>query len=330
MRLAFIGGCGHHYLAAALGDPVTAGNIERPVAMAGDGVDEAAARRFAAGLGDFQWFDDAERMFDSFAPDTVSVGAVYGHNSRFVAAALRRGIKVVSDKPIAASWEALREIQSLATHGTLLTELPFRAQLEFRAAREAVRQGLIGDVVLATAQKSYRFGVRPDWYSRREDYGGTLLWVASHGIDAIAFVSGRRLLTAFGHQGNVSRPQFGTMEDHTVSIFELEGGGTGVVHADYLRPKSAATHGDDRVRIAGSLGVVEVRDDRCRLMTMDQSERDITDSVTVRAVHQELLAALRDETNEFYSTTASLELASTLLRARDAADSGRVVTIGEK
>jgi predicted dehydrogenase len=320
MRLAFIGGCGHHYLAAALSDPATAGEIERPVAMAGDGIDEAAARRFAAGLGQVTWFDDAEQMLDVFAPDTVSIGAVYGHNGRFVAAALGRGIRVVSDKPIAASWEALGQIQSLAKHAPLLTELPFRSQPEFRAARQAVRQGLIGDVVLATAQKSYRFGVRPDWYSRREDYGGTLLWVASHGIDAIGFVSGRRLLKTFGRQGNVSRPQFGSMEDHTISVFELEGGGSGVVHADYLRPTSAPTHGDDRLRVAGSLGVVEVHDDRCRLMTMDQPERDITDSVAVRPVHQELLAALSDENNEFYNTSASLELAGILLHARDAAD----------
>jgi predicted dehydrogenase len=325
MRLGFIGGCGHHYLAAALSDPITAAAIERPVAVAGDGVDQPAARRLAERFDNVIWFDDAEKMLDDFAPDAVSIGAVYAHNGRFVAAALRRGIAVVSDKPIAATWEDLRLIESLSSKKTLLTEFNFRSQPEFRAARQAVQQGVIGTVILATAQKSYRFGTRPDWYSRREDYGGTLLWVASHGIDAIRFTTGRRVVRTFGRQGNLSRPQYGSMEEYTVSILDLEGGGNGVVHADFLRPQAAPTHGDDRLRVAGSAGVLEIRDGRCRLITADQPERDITDSVTVRPVHQELLAALQDQANEYFNTAASLELARTLLHCRDAADLGKFV-----
>ncbi len=248
---------------------------------------------------------------------------MYARNGEFVVAALERDIPVVSDKPIAADWETLHRIQAL-TQGTgrvLLTEFDFRARREFRAMRAAVADGQIGEVVLATAQKSYKFGQRPAWYADRALYGGTLLWVASHGIDAIRFVSGQALRCVAGRQGNVSRPDCGTMEDHVVSVFALEGGGTGVVHADFLQAAGAARHGNDRLRLAGTRGVLEVRADRCLLTTQDGPETDITESVPARPVHQALLAALLGEDATLYSTEASLETAGLLLQARDIADS---------
>ena len=320
MRLAFLGGHGHHYLRAALSDPGL--TIERPVPVAGDGVDDEKAKAFGASLGDFRWFDDARDMLDAVRPEVVSVGAVYALNGEWAAAALERGLAVVSDKPVAASWEALARLQTLTadTRRLLLTEFPFRAQPEFRAARAAVADGLIGEVVLATAQKSYRFGTRPTWYDDRALYGGTLLWIASHGIDLLRFTTGQRLRPLFGRQGNLSQTDYPTMEDHVVCVFALEGGGSGLVHADFLRPLSAKTHGDDRLRLAGSRGLVEVRDGRCLLTTHSQPETDITDTVPSVPVHQALLAALASGGDDYYSTAASLEIAELLLQARDVTD----------
>ncbi len=320
MRLAFIGGHGHHYLRSTLTDPNL--TVERPVAIAGDGVDEAKARAFGASLGDVRWFADARDMLDTAQPDVVSVGAVYARNSEWTAAALERDIAVVSDKPIATSWEALARLRAL-TEGTprlLLTEFPFRARPEFRAARTAVADGLIGEVVLATAQKSYKFGTRPPWYDDRALYGGTLLWIASHGIDVLRFTTGQAMQCLFGRQGNISQPGYPTMEDHVLCGFGLEGGGSGLVHADFLRPASAQTHGDDRLRLAGSRGLVEVRAGRCRLTTHGQPETDITDTAPSVPVYQALLAALAGGGDEYYSTAASLEMAELLLQARDVTD----------
>ena len=320
MRLAFIGGYGHHYLRHLLHET----GLHFAVAAASDGYDAPAAQSLAAKIGAPAWFDSPAQLFDEFRPEVVSLGAVYGHNGEVAALALERGITVVSDKPVAASWEQWGRLRELCQDNArvLLTEFPFRAQPEFQAARAAVAEGVIGEVVLATAQKSYRFGAsRPSWYNRREDYGGTMLWVASHGIDAIRFCTAQPFTRVIGVQGNLARPDYGTMEDHCVALFELKNGGSAVVHADYLRPDGAASHGDDRLRIAGSRGVIEVRDGRCRLLAGDEPERDITESVTVRPVHHELMAALTGESTEFYSTAASLETAAILLRSRDAADS---------
>lgn len=329
LKLAFIGGWGHHYLRAAVGDAACGIGA---VAVCGDGHDDAAARRLAGQLPAAAWFDAPQAMLDTFAPDVVSVGAVYGHNADMIALAVQRGIPVVSDKPVAATWAQLDRLESLLRDPArvLITEFDFRSRPCFRAARQAVLDGRIGAPVLAVAQKSYRFGSRPPWYADREAYGGTMLWIAGHGIDAIRFVTDRRMLRVHGQGGNLSRSGLGRFEDHVAAMFELEGGGCGIVHADFLRPAAAATHGDDRLRVAGTTGLLEVRDDRCMLTAADEPACDITDRVTVGPPHRELLAAARQGGSDWYSTAASLELAAVMLAARDAADQRRPIVIEKR
>jgi predicted dehydrogenase len=267
-------------------------------------------------------YDDPIQMLEHYKPDVVGVGAIYGHTGDFVSAAIERGVtKIVSDKPIAATWEKLEQLRKLTRENnvTLLTEFDFHSRAEFRAAREIVRSGQVGDPVLITAQKSYRFNTRPQWYADRSLYTGTMLWVASHAIDAIRFVTERTVVRVIGRQGNISQPSYGSMEDHCMAMLELAGGGSAIVHADFLRPAKAPTHGDDRFRLAGIKGVVEVRDRKCIFIGSD-GEKDMTDSVRPQPMHLELLEALEGKSRDLYSTQASLDTAALLLHARDAAD----------
>lgn len=320
MRIGFIGGYGHHYLRGALTDP--AFSFDRPIAFAPSDPKDDRAQAVAKPLGEVRFFETAVALLVQYKPEIVSIGGIYARNGDVVIAALERDVAVVSDKPIAATRAQLDRIRDLTRGNSrvVLTEFDFRSRPSFRAAWQAVRDGKIGTPALATAQKSYRFGQRPQWYADRELYSGTMLWVASHGIDAIRFVTGKKVVAAVGRQGNVSRPQFKTMEEYVTALFELEGGATGIVHADYYRPEKAASHGDDRLRVAGSKGVVEVRAGRCYLVTADDPEVDITESVQTRPMHAELLAAVRGDTCDFFSTAASIELAEVMLTAREAAD----------
>jgi predicted dehydrogenase len=318
MRIAFIGGSGHFYLKGALKDPDLKVDA---VAVASDGHDEPAARKLHASLPGAEWFDTVDALLDRFRPTIVNTGAAYAHNGPINIQLLHRGLPVVSDKPVAATWDDLATLRTLIDkHAVLITEFPFRSLPPFRAARRAVRDGALGDVALATAQKSYRFGAaRAAWYANRADYGSTLLWIASHGIDAIRFATGKKFTGVTARHHNVSQQsRYPGMEDYAVAVFDLDGGATGLVHADYLRPAAAPTHGDDRLRIAGSKGVVEVRDDKCILITHDKAPQEITEPA--RPVHRELLDAALNAKTDTYSTAESLLIAEWCLHARDAAD----------
>jgi predicted dehydrogenase len=327
MLIGFIGGCGHHYLREL---------VERKVATAvvcGDGHDDPAAKALAERLSGAHYYDTAEAMLNVARPQVISVGAVYGYNGDFVAAALEHNLPVVCDKPIAASTQQLNRIRMLCIPGRhLVTEFDARVRREFRAARKAVVDGLLGTVVLAVSQKSYRWGTRPAWYAERVSYGSTLLWVASHGIDFIRFVTGRKFTTVTARQANTIRPDFRApgsphgAEDYAVCMFDVDGGGAAVAHVDYLRPDAAGTHGDDRLRVAGSKGVLEIRDGRCMLTTSDHAAQDITETVPAMDLAGELLAAVQGGSTDLFSTAESLQMAEILLKSREAADT--LTTIG--
>jgi len=321
MKLAFIGGNGHHYLRGALDDAAVDTHAEVPVA--GDGHDNAGAKKKLERFPGAKWFDDPVAMLEEAKPDVVNIGAVYGYNGEWVAACLRRDIAVVSDKPIAATRKQLQTIRELceAKPGrVVVTEFDFRSRKTFRAARQAVLDGHVGEVALATAQKSYRFGSRPAWYAEREKYGGTILWIASHGIDAVRFCTDLRITSAYGRQGNITRPDYGEMEDYTTNLFGLENGGAGIVHADFLRPAKAPTHGDDRIRIAGGKGLVEVVGEQCLLCTHDAEQVDLAPDTQVQPIYVEMLEAITSGGSDLYGTAHSLELAEVMLTAREAAD----------
>lgn len=328
MRVLFVGGHGHFYLQRAV-----AAKLAQPVGWAGDGLDlpaaqQRAAKAFSPAL---PFFDDYRRAIDQLKPDVLNIGSIYAHNGPIALEALGRGLKVVCDKPIAATWEMLAAIEAKCAPNSgavLLTEFDLRSRRAFVAAQQAVAEGRIGQSVLATAQKSYRWGTRAEFYKRREDYGGTLLWIASHGIDAVWFVTGCDLLAVSGHQANVSRPEYGSAEDHVALCYRIAGGGSALVHADFLRPAGAPTHGDDRIRVAGSRGLVEVRDDRAVLMSGEAPPVDITEDCPKCDVGVHLVEALNGEVSR-YSTVASLQMARWLLQSRDAADRQAWISLGD-
>lgn len=326
MRLAFIGGHGHFALRRCIED--AACDVQQPVAVAGDGYDDESARYLSSQLPGAVWYEDPRRMLDEYKPDVVNVGPIYGYTGQIAAMVLERGIPVVADKPVAATWEQLARLRDVTarTGAPLITELTMRSQRAFRAARHAVQSGAIGKVVMVTATKTYRFGQRPAWYGRRDAFGGLMLWVASHGIDLVQFCSDRKLGRVIGTSGNLSRPDYPEMEDHCIALFEFDGGGSAVVRADYLRPKGAPTHGDDRLRMGGTHGMIEIMNECCYLMD-ENHPRDITKDVHPQPAHLELLAAARGESNEIYSTQHSLEMAAVFLHARDAADTRQWMNI---
>jgi len=331
LRVGMVGARGHHNLAAGFGQTNLGIAL---VGVASDGCDDAArewVRSAPFCRPDTPYFDDFTEMFDAVKPDVVSVGAQPARNAPAIIAALERGIHVVSDKPIADSDDELDRIRALATshpRTRLLTEFEMRAQAIWRAAHDAVHAGQIGEPILVHAQKSYKFGAeRPDYYKTRKGFPGTLIFVGSHMVDMAYWVTGLRYAAVQGLQGNVSRREYGACEDHAVALFRMANSGAAVVHADYLRPSCAPTHGDDRLRVAGSKGVVEVVGDRCTLVTEESAPTDLC--VAPRdplAGARELVRALRGE-SDLFTTDDSVYIAQVLLTMRRAVEEGRTIAL---
>jgi len=128
--------------------------------------------------------------------------------------------------------------------------------------KKLVDEGVIGEVAQIGGSKSYKIGsgrgdLRAPWFFHRSTFGGTIPWIGIQMIDLMRFTSGRELRQVCGFQAHVGFPELGEMDNVTASLFKLDNGGLASLRMDYLRPTKAPTHGDDRLRLAGTKGIAE-------------------------------------------------------------------------
>jgi predicted dehydrogenase len=202
---------------------------------------------------------------DLLATERLDLAAVCnndGERAAAIMACIDKGLNVIAEKPLGLSRAEFTEIEAAAAKAKVKVGalLPMRFDPPYLAMKRIVESGEIGEIAQIDAQKSYQLGPRPAWQKRKELYGSTILWIGIHMIDLMLWTSGRRFTEAASLQSTVGIPDYGDMENVTASIFRLDNKGTATLRMDYLRPMTAPGHGDDRLRLAGSKGIVEYQE----------------------------------------------------------------------
>jgi predicted dehydrogenase len=204
-------------------------------------------------------YTDARRMLDSEKLDVVAVCNTDGERAGAVIECAQRKLNVIAEKPLATTREDLNRVKKSVQEsniklGTLLT---MRYSSPYRALKEIAASGALGEVIQISSQKSYKLGQRPAWFKKQDSYGSTILWIGIHMIDLMRFTSGRKYTQASSFMGRVGFPDLGDMETTSTTSFHLDNGGTATLHMDYCMPETAPSHGDDRLRLAGTKGIAE-------------------------------------------------------------------------
>jgi predicted dehydrogenase len=255
VRLALIGAQGH--IGEVTGRLKDAADVEF-VAVADP--DAKAAARVARGpLAGARQYTDYRQLLDREKLDMVAVCGPNGTRAEIVLACVQRKLHIVAEKPLAIERADFDKIRAAVERNRVRLSmlLPMRFSPSYRALKQVVDSGAVGEVAQISAQKSYKLGEREEWMRHRNTFGGSIPYIAIHMVDLMRFTSGREIVEAASFQHRVGHPEMGDMENTTATIFRLDNGGTAALHMDYLRPETAATHGDDRLRLAGTRGVVE-------------------------------------------------------------------------
>jgi predicted dehydrogenase len=130
----------------------------------------------------------------------------------------------------------------------------------------------------------------------RSSYGGSIPYIGVHMVDLMRWLSGREFVEAVSLQAHIGYPEYGQMENTTGTLFRLDNGGVGVLHMDYLRPLTASTHGDDRLRLAGTGGVVEYQEaSGVTVLTGKQKARAITELPKARSLFLDFLDSVYNQ-----------------------------------
>ena len=168
MRLAIVGTgqISHRYLKQA-----ATSKRARFVATCARSLDSAKGRAVEYGID--RWFDDYTAMYDAVAPDAVVVATPTAVHAAPTIAALERGIHVLCEKPMAATFEDCRAMVNAAQRGgAVFLSMPYDATAPFMAALEHLNEATLGVFTGAEAQLLLPGASRDNWYYDRKIAGG--------------------------------------------------------------------------------------------------------------------------------------------------------------
>lgn len=252
MKIAIVGGSGHYrYVLAELPKHTLLGIAPGVI---GEDLGKLKLALESRQL-DAPVFDDWKKLVKD--ADVVVVNTRPDKNAIVSAYCLERNILVFSEKPLAVTMEQLEQLGKAAekSKARISAMLGIRCSGWYRTIKGAVQD--IGPIRLIQAQKSYKLGVRPDFYKNKATFGGIIPWVSIHALDWILDLTGARVTAISADTNSDYNSNNGDLEMTAMCQLQLEGGILASVSADFFRPAGAPTHDDDRIRIVGTRGVLE-------------------------------------------------------------------------
>ena len=250
---------------------IGAGNISETHAAAAaalDGVRIAAvcgrtrekADRLAARFGAAA-YDDLDRFLNHRPMDMVVIGSPSGLHAEQGIAAARRGLHVLTEKPIDISVQRVDRLIAEADRAGVTLGVIFQDRLkpDIRRLKALLGAGRLGTPILASASVRWH---RPSEYYRSSwrgtqalDGGGALMNQGVHTVDLLLWLFGpvRRV---FGKAA--TRLHQIEAEDTAVAVLEFANGAIGTLEA----ATSAYPGYPRRIELTGSEGTVRLDGDR--------------------------------------------------------------------
>lgn len=327
MKLCMVGAWGHSiYTLESLGDlpemelaGLYSGDANPPSYL----LDEAKKLGFSPRV-----YDSYIEMLDAEKPDFVSIDGRFDEHASMCIEAIRRNIHVFCEKPIALTLDDLDAIEQAlkGSSSKLISMVGLRYDPAMYQAHKMVESGAIGKVKLIYAQKSYRLGTRPEHYKHRATYGGTISWVGSHALDWIMWFSGSDFASISATQTSQDNFGNGELEIAAQCLFTMKNGVLAQASIDYLRPSAAPSHGDDRVRIAGTEGVIEVRSGRIILIDRE-GRREIMPDAPDRKIFLDFVNDVTGRSSGLVDIPQTIALTRACLLAQKSADENIRITL---
>lgn len=290
----------------------------------------AGVSGYAGADDDTRTFTDPVAMFDETELDIVGVCGTDSERAPVILEAAKRGIHVLAEKPLAMTLDELAQVrQAVADTGIHLSMLlTMRFEPAYLTMRRMIREGAIGEVCLATMQKSYRLGDRPQWQRSRKTFSGIIPFIGIHALDLIRWTTGREFMRGAAVCANTGHPEIGELEDNASVIAQLDNGGSASARMDYCRPAASPTHGDDKLRVAGNEGVIESDrqgerviyihpEDGARELKLDEKRDQFVDFV----------GSIRGDNESWVPAEDCFRMTEVTLKLRDVANSAQTADL---
>lgn len=276
-------------------------------------------------------YEEARQMLEREKLDVVQICARPDRLAGLAQMCLERGIPTLCEKPLAMDMRSLEALYKTAqqTNIPLVPMHTQRCEPTWTAVAKAVRADQIGDILLGFSQKTYKWGdARPEYFRSRKTFPGLAPFVGIHALDWLYFILGDVFATVQGHQGATARPDYPACASQGAYLLTMHNGGVLTLTCDYLRPQAAATHGDERLRLAGTKGLIEASlvEERATLTTGQEKARNLM-LPAPPDLFTAFVRALRGEGALPLSRSEAFRITEIALKAQQAAETGRTLSL---
>lgn len=178
--------------------------------------------------------------------------------------AMQHGKDYLCDKPGFTTLEQLEKARQVQAETKRIYSVYFSERFGNAAtvkAGELVRAGAIGRVIQTIGLGPHKLGIvpRPDWFFKRQHFGGILNDLASHQIDQFLYFTGSTSAEIVMAQvANFHHPHYPEFEDFGDMVLSSEQA-TGYIRVDWFTPDGLDTWGDVRLFLLGTEGFIEIR-----------------------------------------------------------------------
>lgn len=153
------------------------------------------------------FYSTAKELLEMADLDGVFICTRCELHTEMASLALKRGIPVFLEKPVAITKEQLQELVTLNKQavGKVTVSFPLRETVICREVKKIIDRGELGDITMVQAVNNVPYGsvYFHNWYRDESLTGGLFLQKMSHDIDYITFLTGLEVTEVFAKTGKL-------------------------------------------------------------------------------------------------------------------------------
>jgi len=273
-------------------------------------------------------------MLDTLKPDAVGGVEVNGNRASPAIECAKRGIPLLSDKPLVTHLKELTKLERIASRNPdWLCSVAFslRYSEEGQTIKSLLEKKHLGEIASFYGCRNYKLGTgRPAWMFDHQQYGGIIADIGSHDIDLIRWFFATEVIEATCISRNVRFKEHPDFRDSVQIFLRCDTGITALLDINWVAPDCQPGH-ERFTRIIGSAGILEHQEQTQNLfslVTNDKRKQNIPAIESSRTVVGDFFDyCLGKPVVPLVTTPESFQSTRTALLVQQAADQNKTVKI---
>jgi predicted dehydrogenase len=221
--------------------------------------------------------ESLERLLDDPEIRLVAAAAIPSERGPLGIRVMDAGKDYFTDKTPFTTQQQLEDAREAVSRSGRKYMVYFSERLHVECAMHAgdlIKDGVIGDVVQVLGLGPHRLSanMRPDWFFKKEQYGGILTDIGSHQFEQFLYYAGAEdAEVRYARVANYANPEHPELEDFGEAALVADNGASNYIRVDWFTPDGLGVWGDGRTIITGTKGYIELRK-YTNVATQDEGE----------------------------------------------------------